>query len=214
MFLPTLLTTSAFALAASAFLIPAEVANAAIEAKKAVDTPVVNDIDPTNLNLTDIALGLPCTNCPYALASERNGKHEWINGVPNALLLILNTENKHLTLNNVPVYPFTKDITAPPSAKQVKQADAAEVAALDKQFGQGYHGELTLSYSFEVMQVKPAEATEIKVLEAKFQVLAIDSEMVEVPVVIIQVHKQPDGEVGFPSLSYSGPARSIHGHCH
>lgn len=195
MLLPTLFTTSALAITASAFLIPAEVANAAVEATNVVEPKLVNDIDPKNL------IRLPCTGCPYALASERNGKHEWINGVPNMLMLSLATEDKHLILNDVPIYPITRDFTAVPSAKQLQMAmNAEEVAALDEKVGSGYGGELILSYSFEFLQEQLLEGTDVKVLETKFQVLAIDSEMVEVPVMIIQMHKQSDGEVSFPTL--------------
>lgn len=196
MLLPTLLTTSALAITASAFLIPAEVADAAVEATNVVDPKIVNDIDPKSL------IGLPCTNCPYALASERNGKHEWINGVPNMLMLSLATEDKHLILNDIPIYPISKDIRAVPSAKQLKWGSTAEdVAALDEKVGSGYGGELILSYSFEFVKEQLLEDTDVKVLETKFQVLAIDSEIVEVPVMIIQMHKQSDGEVSLPTLT-------------
>lgn len=196
MLLPTLLTTSALAITATAFLIPAEVADAAVEATNVVDPKIVNDIDPKSL------IGLPCTNCPYALASERNGKHEWINGVPNMLMLSLATEDKHLILNDIPIYPISKDFTAVPSAKQLKWGSTAEeVAALDEKVGSGYGGELILSYSFEFVKEQLLEDTEAKVLETKFQVLAIDSEIVEVPVMIIQMHKQSDGEVSLPIIT-------------
>ena len=195
MLIPTLLTTSALALAASAFLIPAEVANAAAEATNVVEPPIVSDADSNGF------IGLPCTNCPYALASERNGRHEWINGVTSLLMLSLATEDKHLILNSFPIYPITRDFTALPSAKQVKWGPdpEAKVVALAGQDQSGYEGQLSLSYSFEVVKEQRLDDTDVKVLETKFQVLAIDGEMVEVPVVIIYMHKQLDGEVSLPS---------------
>lgn len=209
MLIPTLLTTSALALTASAFLIPAEVANAAVEATNVVEPQIVNDLDPKTI------IGLPCTNCPYALASERNGKHEWINGVPNKLMLSLATEDKHLILNNIPIYPITGDFKGVPSAKQYRwSSNADDLAALDLNVGRGYEGELIVSYSFEFVQEQPLEDTDVKVLETRFQVLAIDSEMVEVPLVIIQMHKQLDGEVGFLTLVVPISTTFVHRHCH
>lgn len=212
MLLPTLLATSALALTASAFLIPAEVANEALEATNLVEPQIVNDVDDKH------RFGLPCTNCPYALASERNGKHEWINGVPNILMLSLATEAKHLMLNDLPIYPITRDATALPTAKQLKlDSSVDEAVALDEKFGKGYDGELALSYSFEFVQEQQLKDTEVKVLETKFQVLAIDSEMVEVPVMTIQMHKQPDGEVGLPFSNHTPELDQIrpnHRHTH
>ena len=185
MLIASLLTTSALAFTASAFLIPAEVANIDVE---------VNHHTP---DLTHIEL--PCTNCPYALASERNGKHEWINGVPNILMFSLATEGNRLMLNNIPIFPITRDFTAIPTAKQLKWGrNVVELAAMDEKFGKGYEGELTLSYSSEFVREQALEDTDVKVLETKFQVLAIDSELVEVPVMNIQLHRQPDGAVSLP----------------
>lgn len=206
MLIVSLLTTSALAFTASAFLIPAEVANKDAE---------VNTYTPGLTHGVDLknTVELPCPNCPYALASERNGKHEWINGVPNMLMLSLATEGSRVMLNNVTIIPFTRDVTAVPTAKQLKLGrNANELAALDEKIGKGYEGELTLSYSCEFVRGYNLEDPNVMVSETKFQVLAIDGELVEVPVLNIQLHIwKPNTTVGLPPrITPVHPAAFIH----
>lgn len=206
MLIASLLTTSALAFTASAFLIPAEVANKDAE---------VNTYTPGLTHGVDLknTVELPCPNCPYALASERNGKHEWINGVPNMLMLSLATEGSRVMLNNVTIIPFTRDVTAVPTAKQLKLGrNANELAALDEKIGKGYEGELTLSYSCEFVRGYNLEDPNVMVSETKFQVLAIDGELVEVPVLNIQLHMwKPNTTVGLPPrITPVHPAAFIH----
>ncbi len=197
MLVPTLLSAG-FALTANAFLLPPEAAST-FEAAKSNIAP--NTIDPLSRSIT-----LDCSDCPYALASQRNGLHEWTNAVKSDLQLKFTSEDNKLKLNGVPFYPITPPFTpAPLAAKQIKK--------YGEERGQGYQGDLRLSYSVEFDNEKksfPAPGQEAILSEITLSILGLDNEVVHVDDIKIKALSLPDSanakhEVSFTDAKVAEP---------
>ncbi|KAL8917894.1 MAG: hypothetical protein Q9172_005649 [Xanthocarpia lactea] len=179
MLVPTLLST-AFALTANAFLLPPEAAST-FEAAK-------NNIAPDTIDPLSRSITLDCSNCPYALASQRNGLHEWTNAVKSDLQLKFTSEDNKLKLNGVPFYPITPPFTpAPLAAKQIKK--------YGEELAEGYRGDLRLSYSLEFNNEKksfPAPGQEAILSEMTLSIMGLDNEVVHVDDIKIKALSLPD----------------------
>ncbi|KAL8736384.1 MAG: hypothetical protein Q9181_002436 [Wetmoreana brouardii] len=182
MLVPTLLSAG-FALTANAFLLPPEAAST-LEAAKNKNTPHV--IDPLSRTIT-----LDCSNCPFALASERNGRHEWTNSVKSDLQLEFTAEDDKLKLNGVPFYPVNPSFApAPLVVKQSKKAEGDEVL-------EGYDGDLKLSYTLEIDNEKkhfPAPGRDAILTEITLSILGLDTEVVHVDDIKIKALSLPKSE--------------------
>ena len=186
MLLPTLLSTTAFALTTNAFLVPLEVANKA-------NGPKVNNLTPTALGSSGQTVNLDCSTCPFALSSTRNGAHEWTTGVKSDLEMKFTTEDNRLNLNGVQLYPPVGLNMQPPQVKQIAKEIDASVRIKN---WEAFEGTLGMSFSLDFKE-KPFKTAEgiISVVEAELQVFGLDGEMVNVDAVEIKALKKPDGEV-------------------
>ncbi|KAI4258776.1 MAG: hypothetical protein LQ352_001085 [Teloschistes flavicans] len=170
MLVPTLLSAG-FVLTTQAFLIPPEAAKTFEQGKDNVASHV---IDPFSRTVT-----LDCSNCPYTLASRRNGRHEWTNDIRSDLQLKFTAENDKLKLNGISFYPVAPPFTlAPLVAKQIKKPDDESVVAQASR-----DQDVTLSYSLEFDNEKkhfPASGQDATLTEITLSILGLDNEVVHV----------------------------------
>ncbi|KAI4269713.1 MAG: hypothetical protein L6R38_007371 [Xanthoria sp. 2 TBL-2021] len=179
MLFPTLFSAG-FALTTNAFLLPPEAARTFEAAKNSI---APNAIDPLSRSVT-----LDCSDCPYALESQRNGHHEWTNSVKSDLQLRFTSEDNKLKLNGVPFYPITPPFTpAPLAAKQIKKDD-------EEKF-EGYTGDLRLSYSLEIDNEKkhfPVPGQEAILSEMTLSIMGLDNEVIHVDDIKIKALSIPN----------------------
>ncbi|KAI4240161.1 MAG: hypothetical protein L6R40_005294 [Gallowayella cf. fulva] len=181
MIFPTLLSAG-FALTANAFLLPPGTANT-LEAAS-------NNVAPNVIDPFSRSISLDCSDCPYALVSQRNGRHEWTNAVKSDLQLKFTSEHDKLKLNGVPFFPVTPPFTpAVLSAKQIRKDEEKATSH------EGYDGDLTLSYSLEINSEKksfPAPGQEATLTELTLSILGLDNEVVRVEDIKIKALTIPD----------------------
>ncbi|KAL8706183.1 MAG: hypothetical protein Q9201_000761 [Fulgogasparrea decipioides] len=182
MLVPTLLSAG-FAFTANAFLLPPEAAST-FEAAKNKNAPHV--VDPLSRTIA-----LDCSNCPFALASERNGRREWTNGVKSDLQLEFTAEDDKLKLNGVPFYPVNPPFApAPLVVKQSKKAEGDKVL-------EGYDGDLKLSYTLEIDSERkhfPAPRQDATLTEITLSILGLDTVAVHVDDIKIKALSLPNSE--------------------
>lgn len=180
MLLPTLLSAGALALTANAFLLPLEI----VEKIPHLEVPggdVPDEVAQSHQGFEVThsefqTVRLDCSTCPFALESDRKGRHEWAANVKNELELKFSSENGKVSLNGKPFYPVSNPPLPPIlSAKQIqKESDAAA-----KKW-EGYHGDLTLSYSLEIESKKHFNKDKANLLSIVFTIMGLDGEMVNV----------------------------------
>lgn len=179
MLFPTFLSAG-FALTANAFLLPPEAARTFEAATK--------NIAPNTINPLSRSVALDCSDCPFALESQRNGRHEWTNSVKSNLQLHFTSDSHKLKLNGVPFYPVVPPFTpAPLTAKQI-QKDVGEKI-------EGYSGDLRLSYSLEVDNEKkhfPVPGQEAILSEMTLSIMGLDNEVIRVDDIKIKALSLPD----------------------
>ncbi|KAL8873247.1 MAG: hypothetical protein Q9174_001255 [Haloplaca sp. 1 TL-2023] len=184
MLVPTLLSAG-FALTANAFLLPPEAAKTFETAKNELHShPHV--IDPLSRTVN-----VDCSGCPYALASQRNGRHEWTNDVKSSLELKITAEDEKLKLNGVPFYPVAPPFApAPLYAKQIKKSNDEHSTPEE-----GFDRPLMLSYSLEFEKEKkafPGPGQDATLTEVTLSILGLDNEVVHVDDVKIKVLDIPN----------------------
>lgn len=134
---------------------------------------------------------LDCSDCPFALSSQRNGRHEWTNSVKSDLELNFAAEEDKLKLNGVPIYPINpSSALAPLSVKQTRKSGSAETTS-----STAFDGDLTLSYSLEVGDKKKGSASTgqaATITEITLSVLGLDSEVVHVDDIKIKALSIPN----------------------
>lgn len=167
-----LLSTLLFASSSLAFLVPQ------------IDNEWDSDFVPTFIDTNSQTVNIDCTSCPYALSSERNGAHEWMNNVDSSLEMKFESQGDALKLNDVPFYPITNP--TPPPILHVKQSAKGEEAS------EGYQGNLRLSYSVEYDEKKFEDNTLVTIL---MTVMGLDGEMVRIDNVEITAIKDEDNKV-------------------
>ncbi|KAL8906956.1 MAG: hypothetical protein Q9207_001710 [Kuettlingeria erythrocarpa] len=193
MLVPALLSAG-FALTANAFLLPPELAN----------NYEANYLTLNLKNFQSRDITIDCSNCPFALASQRNGLHEWTHSVKSDLELKFSAENDQLKLNGVPFYPVVSPLTpAPLSVKQTKKPEEVDVAT-----HQGYDGDLSLSYSIEVHDVKGSTGPEqgVRASEITFSILGLDNEVArvdDIKIRTISLLNPANGQSEVSSLKFS-----------
>ncbi|KAL9596136.1 MAG: hypothetical protein Q9219_005997 [cf. Caloplaca sp. 3 TL-2023] len=182
MLVPALLSAG-FALTANAFLLPPEITGKV----KATSDQVV----PALINPQSRTVNLDCKGCPFALASQRNGRHEWTNAVESDLQLKFTAKNDKLKLNGVPFYPVTPPFApAPLSVKQTKKSQDDATSSHE-----GYDGDLRLSYSLEIGDKKknfPIPGQDATATEITFSILGLDNEVVQVDDIKIKALNLPN----------------------
>ena len=190
MLFPAILS-GGFALTANAFLLPPGIAKEYQAAKDNI-APVLGGQHSQTINLD-------CSTCPYALASQRNGRHEWTNDVKSGLEMKFTAEDQSLKLNGVPFYPVAVPfVPAPLFAKQIIK-DEGQKAALQK----GFEGNLRLSYSveFEKNNRIPPPTQDASVVEITMSVMALDNEMVHLDDIKIKALSLSAVEKSKPEVS-------------
>ena len=198
MFVPTLLSAG-FALTANAFLLPPEAAKTFEAAKNEVHS-LPHVIDPLSRTVN-----LDCSGCPFALASQRNGRHEWTNDIKSSLELKITAEDEKLKLNGVPFYPVTPPFApAPLFAQQIKKYNGDHLTSQE-----GFDGALTLSYSLEFEKEKkdfPASGQDATLTEVTLSILGLDNEVVHVDDIKIKVLDIPNTK----DLKHEASSRKDH----
>lgn len=203
MLVPALLSAG-FVLTANAFLLPPEVATTPNNAPK---KHLISNL-PQSRTIT-----LDCSECPFALASQRNGRHEWTHSVKSDVELTFTTDNDKLKLNGVPVYPVLPppSVPAPVLVKQIKKSEDDEAMS-----HQGYEGDLTLSYSIEVHNMKSSSGAQqgITATEITFSILGLDNEVAHVDDIKIKTLSLPNPSTAQDEVSlvvaslYTGSIRT------
>lgn len=186
MLVPSLLSVG-LAATTNAFLLPPEVVNTAEAAK--------NNLAPTLVNPQVRTVNLDCSDCPFALSSQRNGRHEWTNSVKSDLELNFAAEEDKLKLNGVPIYPINPaSAPAQLSVKQTKKPGSVEATS-----NTAFDGNLMLSYSLEIGDKKKGSATTGQVAtitEITLSVLGLDNEVVHVDDIKIKTLSLPNSVNG------------------
>lgn len=172
MILSSLLSAGALTLAAQAFVLPDAVVPEANSLREADSHPHVFNLD--------------CSNCPYALNSQRNGGHEWTTNVKTDLEMKFATEDNTLKFNDVPFYPI-QNPTLPPTLYVSQKKKEGEASAME-----AYEGMLRLSYSMEYDERKLEDNSVVVIL---MTIMGLDGEMVKVDNVEIRAIKEADGKV-------------------
>lgn len=193
MILPTLLSAGALAAAAHAFLLPLEVVET-VEVSKQL-SPFVGQSQEIDLD---------CSSCPFALDSTRHGLHEWTTEQKSDLKLKFATGGNQLRLNGVPFYPISFPELPPVlSAKQVAKKDADGMSTT---VGDAYHGDLKLSYSLEMNDIKHfanPDEQEADVVTVVLSIMGLDDKMVQVDDIHIKLLKEANSAVRRLRVPYS-----------
>lgn len=179
MLLPTLLSAGVLALTANAFLLPLEIVEKVEYLESLADVPneVAGSLEGFQVNHPKSqSIRLDCSSCPFALESDRKGRHEWTTNVKNELDLKFSAENGKVSLNGKPFYPIANPPLPP--ILSVKQIQTESDASAKK--WEGYHGDLTLSYSLEIEHKKRFDADKANLLSIVFTIMGLDGEMVNV----------------------------------
>lgn len=202
MLLPTLLSAGALTLTANAFLVPFGISEKVPHLETlAHDVTEKATQSLQGLQVTHPAVQtvrLDCSTCPFALNSDRKGRHEWATSVNNELELKFSSENGKVSLNGKPFYPISNPPLPPIlSVKQIQKESDASAKKWE-----GYHGDLTLSYSLEIENKKHFDADKANLLSIVFTIMGLDGEMVNVDDIEILVI-ETENEVTLDSLPIS-----------
>ena len=185
MILPTLLSAGTFALAAQAFLLPLEVIDTVDVSKQL--SPFVGQSQEIDLD---------CSSCPFALDSTRHGLHEWTNEQKSDLKFNFATGGNKLRLNGVPFYPIAfPEIPPVLTAKQVAKKDAEGTST---KVWDAYNGDLKLSYSLEVNDIKHfanPDEQEADVVTIVISIMGLEDQMVQVDDIHIKLLKEANSAV-------------------
>ena len=170
------LSLGALAVTANAFLVPLY-----------SDEPNNDGLNSLSINQGPQTTTLDCSNCPYALQSERNGQHEWTTFVPNDLEMTLEVANNAITFNGVTIFPVTNPGSPPVlTVKQVvKKGAETSMKGLDR--------DLRLSYSLE-MTSKPFDDGNSLII-ISISPMALDGEMIRIDDLEIKAIQDSAGTV-------------------
>ncbi|KAK4936334.1 hypothetical protein LTR10_022762 [Elasticomyces elasticus] len=167
------LVASAFALRASAFLIPLEISKAAEQATADLARLF------SNPNVVDI--GLDCPGCPFFGAEDQTQPQF---DVENKIHLIFGIDPEHgLTLNSVPIFPHDPTNAGIPyvvSAPQMKVEDGSQTEPVQ------------LEFAYERLQpVTSQEDSGVTVLPLRFTILGLRGYPVKVNTISIDLLETP-----------------------
>lgn len=185
MLLPSFLSVGALALTANAFLIPFEVVD---------DGEVSQKLRPLASQTQKIQLD--CSNCPFALKSERHGRHEWTNDVKSNLEMEFFVDGNQVALNGKPFYPIRFPYIPPAlTVKQVEKADNE----LSKE---AYDGDLLISYSLEVDEKHfPKDGADATVIV--MTIMGLEGQMINIDNIKISLLKPNNSKVIFLSFHFA-----------
>ncbi|MCJ1343672.1 hypothetical protein MMC31_001868 [Peltigera leucophlebia] len=191
MLVKQILSASALALTANALLVPTEMLEKVDSEFKAFDDAFVEEISK-NFNGVEVVktnsktVHLDCSTCPFALKSERNGKHEWISDTKSDLELIFATEDGKLTLNGVPFYPISNTLPPILTVKQMqKESEASEG------HHEAYEGELVMSYGLEIENKRSTEEN-ADVVSIIISIIGLEDQMIRVDDIKIKLIETKD----------------------
>lgn len=129
---------------------------------------------------------LDCSTCPFALKSERHGKHEWISNTTSDLELTFATEDGKLTLNGVPFYPISNTLPPVLAVKQIqRESEASEV------HHEGYDGELVMSYGLEFENKRSTEEN-AEFVSIIMSIIGLEDQMIKVDDIEIKLVETKD----------------------
>lgn len=183
MILSSLLSAGAFGLTAQAFLVIPET-NSLPDIKDNGDS-----LTPSILDTSSHHIDLDCSNCPYALSSQRNGAHEWTGNVKSDLELDFAGKDNSLTLNDVTIFPL-QNPALPPRLTVTQKKKDDEASAME-----GFEGKLGLSYSLEYSEKKFEENSLVTI---GLTLMGLDGQMIKVDDIKIQAIREADGKVRTP----------------
>lgn len=183
------LSLGALAVTANAFLVPLE----------ASDSDVANALFTAPQVAQDVSLD--CSTCPYALKSERNGRHEWTNSVPSDLLIKFDTQDNAIRANGVPFFPVVAGGMPPVLVAPQLKKDGVESSMI------GYGEDLTLSYGLEMVEKKSMDGESL--LEVTLSVMGLEGEMIRVDDILLKIIKLQDDRVCISTL---GPLHPFNAH--
>ena len=186
MLFPTLLTSTALALTANAFLVPLEVADKA----KAATSTIASDILPLSQTIS-----LDCPGCPFAVEGAENEVHLWAASLPKSELLLkfdTTSDKKQISLNGEAFFPITlTTMQHMLSANQVlKEGEVLEADV------KPYHKPLTLSYSID--ESADIVQDDITLQPITLTILGLDGKVVNVDTISIPIIKAANGDVSKP----------------
>lgn len=174
-----LLSVSALALTANALLVPTGMLEKVDSESKAFDDAFMEEI-LGNFNGVEVVktnsktVHLDCSTCPFALKSERHGKHEWISNTTSDLEMTFATEDGKLTLNGVPFYPISNTLPPILAVKQIERESEASEGHHD-----GYEGELIMSYGLEFENKRSTEEN-AEVVSIIMSIIGLEDQMIKV----------------------------------
>ena len=184
-----LLSASALALTANALLIPTGMLEKVDSESKALDDTLMeeilggfNGVEVVKTNSKTIHLD--CSTCPFALKSERHGKHEWISNTKSDLEMTFATEDGKLTLNGVPFYPISNTLPPILAVKQ-RESQASEW------HHEAYEGELIMSYGLEIENKRSTEE-KADVVSIIMSVMGLEDQMIKVDDIEIKLVETKD----------------------
>lgn len=151
-----------------------------------------SDFLPAFINTNSRTVKLDCSNCPFALKTQRNGAHEWTDDVESELEMKFENEGKVLKLNGVPFYPMSNPVLRPTLYVSQSKKDGQSSNM------EGYDGNLRLSYSMEYDEKKFEDKSLVTVL---ITAMGLDGQMIKVDNVEITAIKEQDGTVRLYSFS-------------
>ena len=187
MIVKSLLSVGAFSLLAQAFLVIPENINLSTELSAGKGRPVVEEV----FNTQDVKID--CSACPFALESNRNGRHEWTNNIKSDLEMKVSTDGQALTFNDVPIYPLGQG--SPPRTLFVTQKKKDGEQSPMK----GYDGNLRISYSVEFNEQKMDDGNNI--VSILMTIMGLDGEMIRPDNLEIRAIKTADGKVSLSMLT-------------
>lgn len=199
-------TTAALALTANAFLLPPGIADDVQAGQEKQAEKLHNAVDKVKAKAGEIVtqivdhnshnIKLDCASCPFALKTERDGHHEWTDGIESDLSLHFAVKDNHLTLNGDPFYPVT--VQEMPGALHARQVPKASSDRKAYETG-AYEQDLKLSYTLEFdTKADPEHDT---LVEVTMSIIGIDGQMVKIDDVGIMVNKhKEDGAVSLPHI--------------
>ena len=170
------MSVGVLALTANSFLIPGDLKDFSTEGS-----------DLAQILAGEKRVSVDCSSCPYALNSERDGRHEWTNDVASDLEMKLDSNGDSLRLNGNSFYPI--NVLAPPPPLHVSQIPKENKDTSPE----GFQGDLKMSYSLEFDEKKAEDGSSL--VTVVMTILGLDGEMVKIDSVEVRAIKDPSGKV-------------------
>lgn len=185
-----LLSACALALTANALLVPTGMLEKVDSESQAFDDAFMEEISGifgVEVVITNSkTLHLDCSTCPFALKSERHGKHEWISNTKSDLEMTFATKDGKLTLNGVPFYPISNTLPPILAVQQIERESEASEG-----HNEGYEGELIMSYGLEFENKRSTEEN-AEVVSIIMSIIGLEDQMIKVDDIEIMLVETKD----------------------